>query len=82
MKVILVKTLVCPHLNYYCDVVMSGFTVELSDRLHCGQNKYCNRFIFSLRKRDYVSPFFEQLPVLKLSKLLLNTITLSYWINL
>lgn len=67
IKLILVKTLVFPHFNY-CDAVINDMTVELSDKLQRAQN-YCIRFIFNLRRRDHVSPFFNQLSILKLHEL-------------
>lgn len=36
---------------------MSDLTVKLSDKLQRAQN-YCIRFIFGIRKRGHVSPFF------------------------
>ena len=67
VKVMLVKTLVFPHFNY-CDVVYNYMTVELSDRLQRAQN-YCLRFIYNLRCDDHVTPYFNQLSVLKLKYL-------------
>lgn len=72
MKLKQVKTLVFPYFNY-CDVVKSDLTVELSDSLQSAQN-YCIWFIFGLRRITHVSPFFEQLSVLKLSELWQNRI--------
>ncbi len=67
VKKMLVKTLALPHFNY-CDVVTSDMTVELSNRLQRAQN-YCIRFIFNLRRNDHVTPYFEQLSLLKLKPL-------------
>uniref|UniRef100_A0A1B6LTE5 Reverse transcriptase domain-containing protein n=2 Tax=Graphocephala atropunctata TaxID=36148 RepID=A0A1B6LTE5_9HEMI len=67
VKVMLVKTLVLSHFNY-CDVVTNDMTCELSDRLQCAQN-YCIRFVFNLRRDDHVTPYFEQLSLLKLKYL-------------
>lgn len=67
MRVMLVKTLVLPHFNY-CNVVVNDMTVELAERLQRAQN-YCIRFIFNLRRRDHVTPFFNELSLLKLDEL-------------
>lgn len=67
IKLMLVKTLVFPHFNY-CDTVVNDMTVELSDKLQRAQN-YCIRFVFNLRLFDHVTPFFNQLSVLKLKEI-------------
>lgn len=67
MKVMLVKTLVFPHFNY-CDTVYNDMTAELSDRLQRAQN-YCIRFVFNLKRNDHVTPFYQELAILKLKVL-------------
>jgi len=67
VKVMLVKTLVFPHFNY-CDVVYNDMTVQLSDKLQRAQN-YCVRFIYNLRRDDHVTPYLNQLSILKLNLL-------------
>ena len=46
----------------------NDITVELSDRLQRAQN-YCVRFIFNLRRDAHVTPYFNQLSLLKLNNL-------------
>jgi hypothetical protein len=67
IKLLLVKSLAFPHFNY-CDSVINDMTVELSDKLQRVQN-YCIRFVFNLKRRDHVTPFYNQLSILKLKEL-------------
>lgn len=67
VKVMLVKTLVLPIFNY-CDIVTNDMTVELSDKLQRAQN-YCIRFIFNLRRDEHITPYLQQLSLLKLEQL-------------
>lgn len=65
-KVMLVKTLIFPHF-YYGDVVTHDMTVALSERLQRAQN-YCVRYIFGLEWDQHISPYYEQLGLLRLHK--------------
>jgi hypothetical protein len=67
IKLLLVKTLAFSLFNY-CDSVINDMTVELSDKLQRVQN-YCIRFVFNLKRSDHVTPYFNQLSILKLKEL-------------
>jgi len=67
IKLLLIKSLVFPHFNY-CNAVINDMTVALSNQLQRAQN-YCIRFLFDLRWRDHVTPYFIQSSILKLADL-------------
>lgn len=64
VKVMLVKSLIFPYFNYG-DIVVNDMSVVLSERLQRAHN-YSIRFIFNLRRDDHISPYFQQLGLLKL----------------
>lgn len=62
IKMSLVKALDFSHFNY-CDQVTSDQTVELSDKLSWVKI-YCIGFVFNLKRRYHITPFYNQLFIL------------------
>lgn len=69
IKLLLVKHLDFPHLNY-CGSVTKDMTVELSD---IDESKITvSGFVFDLKRRDHVMPFYNEVFILRLNPVKFN----------
>lgn len=64
IKLLLVKNLDFPHLHY-CGSVTKDMTVELSDI--DGSRITVSGFVFGLKCRDHVTPFYNEVFILRLN---------------
>lgn len=64
LKLVLVESLIYPHLDY-CNVVYYNYlTVEFQNKIQLAQNA-CIRFVYSINRSDHVTPVYIQNGLLK-----------------